>query len=141
MFLNSDLFESVSLEIPQQTLKIGKKFFTIIKESKQYLKIKIETDDSIYFVDVFPGGCRLATDRREEIEEGLDCFFELEKLKILKINLENVRNKEKLYELLLLNNNFLKLNDYEKRIYSLIVDITDVYTNENLQKLLTLIDE
>lgn len=141
MFLQADLFESVLLDLPKTVKKIGKNSFTIIKESKQYLKLKIENDDSIYYVDIFPGGCRLGTDKRDLIEKELDFFFELENLGILKIKLENVRNKKKLYELLLLNNNFLKLNNYKERIYSLIEDVTDVFDDENLQKLLTLIDE
>lgn len=135
MFLKSNLFKAKDLTKPQTVIKIGKYKVTVIRESKDYLKFKIETKEDLFYVDVFDGGSRLDSNKRELIEENLEIFIFLEALNYLEINFENVKNKNKLYDVVL--NNYERIENYKERILD-TVEVEDLILNQDLQKILTL---
>lgn len=143
MFSKSNLFRAA---LPPENIKEAKYYinnnsFTVIKETAEIAKLKMATPSKIFYIDLMENGCKFVTNRQEELEEELESFLELETMGLLVINFNELLDKNSLYEKLITFENTKLLKDIKERVLLSITDITEVYSNKSLEKLLTFLEE
>ena len=78
-------------------------------------------------------GCKLNRLHISSIEEEIEALIELESFGVLIINFNEVVDKEKLYERLLLIPSIKNLKDIRTRISLTITDMNEVFLNNNIR--------
>ena len=137
MFAKHNLVSATNVTLlKEQTIKTEKYSFKVMKESATEYKIKIEVEHYIFFINIMETGCKL-----NRLEEEIEALIELESFGILTINFNEVVDKEKLYERLLLIPSIKNLKDIKTRISLTITDMNEVFLNNNIEKLLTFLEE
>ena len=142
MFAKHNLVSATNVTLlKEQTIKTEKYSFKVMKESATEYKIKIEAEHYIFFINIMETGWKLNRLHISSIEEEIEALIELESFGILTINFNEVVDKEKLYERLLLIPSIKNLKDIKTRISLTITDMNEVFLNNNIEKLLTFLEE
>ena len=142
MFAKHNLVSATNVTLlKEQIIKTEKYSFKVMKESATEYKIKIEAEHYIFFINIMETGCKLNRLHISSIEEEIEALIELESFGILTINFNEVVDKEKLYERLLLIPSIKNLKDIKTRISLTITDMNEVFLNNNIEKLLTFLEE